>query len=136
MTINQDRAGNVDVDVPINGAPYSPTSAPPPGSPFIGPTGYDPGYYSQYPPPPPHGKPGDPPPYYPHTQPQYYFTTVSYSPPPSPHAETTDVNAYPPAQSPYRAAFVPPYHNPSYVMSLPDASVSMGGHQLYQMPQS
>ncbi|KAF9027121.1 hypothetical protein BDZ89DRAFT_1067109 [Hymenopellis radicata] len=114
------RAGNVDIDVPINGAPYSPTS-------------YVPGYYSQYPPSPPPGKPGDSPTYYhhhTHPHPQYFFTTMSYSPPPSPHAETADENAYPPLN--LRTALL----SPSYVMSLPDASVSMGGHHLYQLPQT
>ncbi|PBK77802.1 hypothetical protein ARMSODRAFT_946675 [Armillaria solidipes] len=110
--------------LPINGVPVQP-AGPPPTAPYMGPVGYPPGYFGQYPPP-SLGKPGEAPNFYP----QFFITSVPPPPPPSlQHNQEGDAQPYPP-QSPhqfYSTTFLAPYAQPypSYVVARPDAQVQM-----------
>jgi len=96
--------------------------------PFVGPVGFPPGFYGQYPSPP--QKPGDPPIYYP----QFYIAPL---PAPPPHGSADGEGGYAHPQF-YPATFLAPYAQPyaPYMMphARPDGQMAMpppGAHFTY-----
>jgi hypothetical protein len=89
-----------------NGVPV--TTGSPPMGPYMGPIGYPPGFYSQYPP--PSGpKPGEGPTYYP----QFYIASLPAPPLPPSHGNQEGENqGYPPHPQFYPATFLTHYAQP------------------------
>ncbi|OCH95258.1 hypothetical protein OBBRIDRAFT_721069 [Obba rivulosa] len=88
---------------------------------YVGPVGYPPTVYGQYPVAPP-GKPGEAPIYYP----QIYFAPFPMHAPPPPHgiAQEAEGAGYAPHPTQYYSAFLAPYPAqpyPSYIMPHPQA---------------
>jgi hypothetical protein len=115
-----------------------PTTSSSPSVPYLGPVGYPPGFYGQYPGP-PGPKPGEGHTYYP----QFYLAPVH---PPTGAGQDSDNVGYPPSQPQfYPTTFLTPYTQPypPYVMHpRPESQIPLPSNsynpysQMYQKPHS